>query len=88
MIEGKVEVRRRERQSAERHLARLRAAQSESVETSSLHLDMLRDLKRITAHLASVAHPIMDEQGLLDESRLRPAARPAPRLGGKAGEGV
>lgn len=88
MIEGKVEVRRRERQSAERHLARLRAAQSESVDTSSLHLDMLRDLKRITAHLASVAHPIMDEQGLLDESRLRPDARPAPQLGRNAREGA
>lgn len=36
----------------------------------SLHLDILRDLKRINAHIVSVAHPIMDEQGLLGESRL------------------
>ncbi|TQS70119.1 Na/Pi cotransporter family protein [Rhodobacteraceae bacterium] len=88
MIEGKIEVRRREKQSAERHLARLRAEQHESVGTSSLHLDMLRDLKRITAHLSSVAHPIMDEHGLLDESRLRPAPAPAPPFGQSAREGA
>ncbi|EBA10476.1 Na/Pi cotransporter family protein [Sagittula stellata] len=88
MIENKVEVRRRERQSAERHLARLRAARSESVGTSSLHLDMLRDLKRITAHLASVAHPILDEQGMLDESRLRSPARPEPHHGQGVSEGA
>ncbi|MBB3371324.1 phosphate:Na+ symporter [Rhizobium sp. BK077] len=32
---------------------------------------MLRDLKRINAHIVSVAHPIMDEHGLLVESRLK-----------------
>jgi phosphate:Na+ symporter len=32
---------------------------------------MLRDLKRINAHIVSVAHPIMDASGLLRESRLK-----------------
>jgi phosphate:Na+ symporter len=32
---------------------------------------MLRDLKRLNAHIVSVAHPIMDENGLLIESRVR-----------------
>jgi phosphate:Na+ symporter len=41
------------------------------MQTSSLHLDMLRDLKRINAHIVSVAHPILDESGVLIESRLR-----------------
>ena len=53
------------------HLARLRDGRLESLQTSSLHLDMLRDLKRINAHLVSVAYPILDESGLLVESRLR-----------------
>jgi len=43
------------------------------MQTSSLHLDMLRDLKRINAHVASVAHPILDGSGLLIESRIRQA---------------
>ena len=37
-----------------------------------MHLDILRDLKRINAHLASVAYPILETKGELDESRLRP----------------
>ncbi|MDR7144307.1 Na/Pi cotransporter family protein [Rhizobium sp. BE258] len=74
MMEVKVEVRRMEKQSSERHLERLRDGRADSLQTSSLHLDMLRDLKRINAHIVSVAHPIMDEHGLLIESRLKDAA--------------
>lgn len=73
LVEVKVSVRHMEKQSAERHLARLRDGRLDSLQTSSLHLDMLRDLKRITAHLVSVAYPILDESGLLVESRLREA---------------
>ena len=47
LVEAKEDVRRLERQSAERHVQRLRDRRAESIETSSLHLDMLRDLKRI-----------------------------------------
>ncbi|MFJ6326969.1 MULTISPECIES: Na/Pi cotransporter family protein [unclassified Rhizobium] len=72
MMEVKVEVRRMEKQSSGRHLERLRDGRVESLQTSSLHLDILRDLKRINAHIVSVAHPILDESGLLVESRLRP----------------
>ncbi|MTH63059.1 Na/Pi cotransporter family protein [Paracoccus shanxieyensis] len=77
LMELKIEIRKLERQSAQRHLIRLREGQTESRETSSLHLDILRDLKRINAHAVSVAHPILDEQGLLVESRLRAAPRAA-----------
>ncbi|WP_039973753.1 Na/Pi cotransporter family protein [Rhizobium sp. AP16] len=71
LMEVKVDVRRLEKQSSERHLERLRDGRVDSLQTSSLHLDMLRDLKRINAHIVSVAHPILDESGLLIESRLR-----------------
>jgi phosphate:Na+ symporter len=71
MMELKVEVRRMEKDSAERHLRRLRDGLNNSLQTSSLHLDILRDLKRVNAHLVSVAHPILDERGDLVESRLR-----------------
>ncbi len=71
LMEIKVEVRRLEKRSAEKHLERLRDGRLESLQTSSLHLDMLRDLKRINAHIVSVAHPILDDSGALIESRLR-----------------
>ena len=71
IVEGKVSIRHKERRSSERHLARLRTGQPQTLQTTGLHLDVLRDLKRINAHLASVAHPILDEAGALRESRLR-----------------
>jgi Phosphate:Na+ Symporter (PNaS) Family len=73
LMEIKVDVRRMEKESAERHLQRLRDGRMESMQTSSLHLDMLRDLKRINAHIVSVAHPILSDGGVLSESRLRRA---------------
>jgi phosphate:Na+ symporter len=74
MMEVKVEVRRMEKASSERHIERLRDGRADSLQTSSLHLDILRDLKRINAHIVSVAHPILDDSGLLIESRLRSVA--------------
>ena len=74
LIEIKVRIRHMERHSEERHFKRLRKGEAESLQTSSLHLDMLRDLKRVAAHLTSVANPILDEEGLLVESRLKDAA--------------
>jgi phosphate:Na+ symporter len=71
LVELKVEVRNMERASSDRHMARLREGRIESVQTSSLHLDLLRDLKRINAHIASVAYPLLDASGDLAESRLR-----------------
>jgi len=71
LMEEKVEIRRLERMSAQRHLMRLREGRADSQQTSSLHLDILRDLKRVNAHITSVAHPILDEADLLIESRLK-----------------
>ncbi len=73
MMEAKVQIRHMEKQSAERHFLRLQGGQADSLQTSSLHLDMLRDLKRVNAHVISVAYPILDEEGLLVESRLKAA---------------
>lgn len=71
MMQLKVGVRKMEKHSSARHLERLRDGRADSLRTSSLHLDILRDLKRINAHIVSIAHPILDESGLLIESRLR-----------------
>jgi phosphate:Na+ symporter len=54
------------------HFARLRAGRIDTAETSSLHLDALRDLKRINAHLvAAAAYPVLERKGELLMSRLR-----------------
>ena len=41
------------------------------MESSSLHLDVLRDLKRINSHVTSVAYPILEDAGQIASSRLR-----------------
>ncbi|ULB11625.1 Na/Pi cotransporter family protein [Cereibacter azotoformans] len=74
LVESKIEIRRLEAVSAERHLGRLRAGRPEAMETSTIHLDLLRDLKRLNAHVTSVAHPILTEIGALRESRMRASA--------------
>jgi phosphate:Na+ symporter len=60
-----------ETRATEAHFARIRAGRVESVETSALHLDLLRDLKRINAHIAAAAYPVLEKSGELLSSRLR-----------------
>ena len=55
-----------ERESAERHMERLREGRPESIETSALHMDILRDLKRIHSHVVAVAYPVLERAGELD----------------------
>jgi phosphate:Na+ symporter len=71
LLARKDQLREIELNSTERHLARLRSGQVASIETSSLHLDVARDFKRISSHLTSVAYPILDRAGVLRPSRLR-----------------
>jgi phosphate:Na+ symporter len=71
LIQEKAELREAELQAAESHLARLRAGRLASIETSSLHLDVLRDLKRVHSHICSVAYPVLDSLGALQPHRLR-----------------
>jgi phosphate:Na+ symporter len=71
LLGEKVHIREAERAAADSHLGRLREGRPESVETSSLHLDILRDLKRIHSHICSVAYPVLETTGELEPSRLR-----------------
>jgi phosphate:Na+ symporter len=73
LVAEKIEIRNLERRSIESHLGRLQDGRRESIETSTLHLDILRDLKRVNAHIVSVAYSILEERGELEDSRLRQA---------------
>lgn len=71
LIAEKATLRTAELAAAESHLERLRERRPESIESSSLHLDVLRDLKRIHSHICSVAYPVLERAGALQPSRLR-----------------
>jgi phosphate:Na+ symporter len=74
LLIDKTTMRAREVDAADRHFARLRDGRPESIETSSIHLDIIRDLKRINSHLTSVAYPILEVAGELSETRLKAAS--------------
>jgi len=81
LVRAKEQFREAERQATARHFGRLRDQSVRSIETSSLHLDTIRDLKQINSLLATLAYPVLEEQGLLSSSRLRlPAATTAQGL--------
>jgi phosphate:Na+ symporter len=77
LIEEKTQLRNLELGYADSHLARLREGRPESIETSSLHLDVLRDLKRIHSHICSAAYPVLEAAGELQPNRLK-ESEPAP----------
>ena len=65
LLREKVELRKAELDAADRHFERLREGRPESLETTSLHLDILSDLKRIHSHICSVAYPVLEAAGEL-----------------------
>lgn len=64
-----------EANATEAHFQRMRAGQVDTVETSTLHLDALRDLKTVNASLvAAAAYPVLERAGALLPTRLRAEA--------------
>jgi phosphate:Na+ symporter len=70
LLREKIELRKAELDAADRHFERLREGRPESLETTSLHLDVLSDLKRIHSHICSVAYPVLEAAGELKAIRL------------------
>jgi len=68
LLSEKTRLRDAERSAAERHRARLRDGRPESMETTSLHLDVLRDLKRIHSHICSAAYPVLEATDKLSDA--------------------
>lgn len=77
LVGDKESFREVEQAAQARLLARLREGDPAAVEGSGIELDAVRDLKRIGAHLAAVAYPLLEREGLLRPSRLAPAAATA-----------
>jgi phosphate:Na+ symporter len=71
LLEEKARFRDLELAYSATHLERLSTTHGPSIETSSLHIDMISDLKRINSLLCSVAYPILEQAGALAPSRLR-----------------
>ncbi len=71
LLEEKARFRDLQHAYARSHLVRLTDNTLSSIETSSLHIDLISELKRINSHICSIAYPILDSAGALAPSRLR-----------------
>lgn len=82
LFEEKVVLRNQEMIAAESHFKRLSQGVAETIATSSLHLDILRDLRRINSYVSLIAYPILEEANELKTTRLRTTKprvkKPAP----------
>lgn len=70
LLEAKARFRDLERMYAATHLERLAGNTVQSIETSSLHLDLISELKRINSLICAIAYPILDSVGALAPNRL------------------
>ena len=71
LLEEKVKLRDLEREYAHRHLTRLQDNTPQSIGTSSLHIDLISEPKRINSHISSIAYPILEREGAPAETRLK-----------------
>jgi phosphate:Na+ symporter len=65
LLREKTVLRKAELEAADQHFERLREGRPESLETTSLHLDILADLKRIHSLICSVVCPVLEAAGEL-----------------------
>jgi phosphate:Na+ symporter len=75
LFEDKSVLRGEEMNAAESHFKRLSEGVAETIATSSLHLDILRDLRRINSYISLIAYPILEDAKVLKPTRLKPSRR-------------
>lgn len=68
LLHEKASLRAAAIEAAEHHMERLRGGSREAMESASLQLDILRDLKRIHSHICSVAYPVLEAAGAMPEA--------------------
>lgn len=71
LVRRKERFRKIEHESTEKHLERLRSRKPETMATTSYHIDIMRDLKRINSLFASCGYPLLETAGRLKSSRIK-----------------
>lgn len=69
LVSEKEKFRDLERAVTQKHLEQIRSGRTVG-DTSALQLDIVRDLKRIEAHIAATGHSLLEQSGELRPSRL------------------
>lgn len=64
LVEDKAMIKLAERNASVNHLGRLQRGVPETMATSDLHMDIIRDLRRINSLMTAIAYPILDDAGM------------------------
>lgn len=59
LLNNKIKIADKERRLREAHIERLHKGLRESIETSSIHLDVLSNLKTINSYISNIAYPVI-----------------------------
>lgn len=77
LIDQKRVVTQAAKDSSMKHFERLRSGLPETIATSSLHLDIIRDYRRINSYITSVAYNILDTAEKYKDQRKKHAPKQA-----------
>lgn len=61
LLDRKGELRRKEAVLTQSHLDRIREGVPETIATSAMHLDLIRDYRRINGYMCAVAYPVLEQ---------------------------
>lgn len=82
LLKEKAALKAIELSASDRHLERLRDGRPETLMTTSIHLDVLRDLRRIHSHICATAYPALYASKGAGEERGEAASTGAEESGG------
>lgn len=74
LVEDKAMIKLAERNASVNHLGRLQRGVPETMATSDLHMDIIRDLRRINSLMTAIAYPILDDAGEPERAKEAPTA--------------
>ena len=69
MVDEKKTMRKAVKKSTDQHFQRLTDGKASSLATSSLHMDILRDYRRINTYMTAVAYNILDQEKANDKKK-------------------
>lgn len=74
LVEGKRTIREAERTTSTLHFERMRTGLPETIATSALHLDIIRDYRRINSYITTIAYAIIETSKKYETKRRTPPA--------------
>ncbi|MAS88164.1 MAG: na+/Pi-cotransporter family protein [Micavibrio sp.] len=61
LLDGKKSLKKAEAATAQKHFERLRKGLPQTIATSELHMDVIRDYRRINTYISAIAYSILDK---------------------------